>query len=65
MPKYNFVMSETDTYRAYFEAENIDQAKELLVKVNTCEIDTTDLPKFEKFGRDYEQEIAIDTLEEN
>jgi len=65
MPKYNFGMSETDIYRAYFQAENIDEARALLTKVMTGEIDTTDLPEFEKFGRDYEYEIAIETLEEN
>jgi len=65
MPKFTFMMSETDIYRANFEADNEEHALELLRKAKTLEIDTTDLPAFEKFGRDFEQIIDLDTLEEN
>jgi len=63
MNEYTFWLDETDTYKAVFTADSYDQALELLEKVQAFEIDITELPNFQKFGKNYEQTIAIDTLE--
>lgn len=64
MKNYVVWIDETDTYKMFFQAENIEQAKELLAKVVSGEIDTTDLPEMDKVGKNYELGVAMETLQE-
>jgi len=65
MKKFTFIMAETDTYVAVFEAENYQAALKQLRRVDDRELDTTELPGFEKWGKEYEFDIAVDTLRES
>jgi len=53
MKTYTFMYSETDTYRGYFEAESIEEAKKLLEQVEEGVWSISDLPKFGANGKDY------------
>jgi len=64
MKTYVVWFSETETYKMYFQAENIEQAKDLLNKVQDGEIDTMDLPEVDKKSKDYEVQISMETLQE-
>jgi len=64
MKTYSIWFSETDTYKMFFQAESLEEAEKLIYKVRSGELDTTDLPKMEKVGKNYEEEFATETLEE-
>lgn len=64
MKTYSIWFSEIDTYKMFFQAENLEEAQKLINKVSSGEIDTTDLPEMEKVGKKYEEEFAENTLEE-
>ena len=53
-----FWYSEEIVYKGYFTAENEDQAKELLKKVDDCEISFDDLPEF--FSKTKSFETTLD-----
>jgi SepF-like predicted cell division protein (DUF552 family) len=62
MPSYEFWYDETNTFKAWFEADNLEQAKELVSKVQDGELDITDLPEFQNKDKNYE--LLIDHLTE-
>jgi len=64
MKTYVVWFSETETYKMYFQAENLEHAKDLLDKVNAGDIDTMDLPEVDKNSKDYEIVLSMETLEE-
>jgi len=64
MKDFVFWRTETDVYKTYFKAESLEQAEKQLNRVRNGEIDVSDLLSFDSVGKDFEQEIAIDTLEE-
>ena len=62
MKQYTAWMSQTDTYKVYFKANNLEHAKELLGKVNEGDISFEELPEhFDKL-KSVEVEFALDTL---
>lgn len=63
MPTYTFWYSETATYKGYFTAENLEQAKELLAKTGR-EINAEDLPNWEQKLKEFEVEVSPETLAE-
>ena len=63
MAKYTFWYTEETTYEAGFEADSLEQAKELLEKLRACEIDVEDLTGFWNKDKDGGTCISIDTLE--
>lgn len=63
MKEFTVWMSQTDTYKIFFEAETIQQAKELLEKVNEGEISFEELPNVTDKLKNVEIEVAIDTLD--
>jgi hypothetical protein len=62
MPTYQFWYDETSTYKAWFTAENLEQAKELIDQVQDGETSLEDLPDFENRSKAFE--LLIDTVEE-
>jgi hypothetical protein len=62
MPTYEFWYSETDVYKAWFDAKNIRQAEKLLREVFYGEKSLDDLPNLDTNGKDYEYEYAPETL---
>lgn len=65
MPKtYTFWYSETYTYKGGFDAENLEEAKELLSKVFDGEIGIEELPEFWNKDKGYEADYSPETLEE-
>jgi len=64
MKVYTVWFSETDTYKMSFQAESLEQAKDLLDKVDAGEIDSMDLPQVDKVAKNYELEFALETLQE-
>lgn len=62
---FTFWYSETYTYKAWFEAESIEEARELLDQVWNSDLGMEgDLPKFGNKDKNFELEIATETLEE-
>ena len=62
---FTFWYSETVTYKGWFEAESIEQARELLEQVMSADIDMeADLPKFGFKDKGFELEIDLGTIEE-
>lgn len=43
MPRFTVWLSQTDTHKAWFDADSTEQAIEILEKLNTGEIDQTEL----------------------
>lgn len=64
MARYTVWYSETYTYKAWFEAESKEHAQELLEQVRGSEIDVEELPEFGNKDKNYELDIAVETLEE-
>lgn len=63
MATFEFWYSETDVYKAWFDAKNSRQAEKLLKQVfETGEKSLGDLPNFDSNGKDYESEYAPETL---
>lgn len=64
MRSYSVWYSETDTYKAYFEAENLEEAKKIIESVRTGETNFSELLNAETSSKEYEIEIYLDTLQE-
>jgi hypothetical protein len=62
MPTYEFWYNETYTYKAWFTAEDKDQALKMIESVEQGNLDIEDLPKFGKKDKNYE--IELDAIEE-
>jgi hypothetical protein len=52
--RYSFWYSEVQTYKGYFNAENEDEANEMLKLVNTGDISLEDLSGFQTKIKEYE-----------
>jgi hypothetical protein len=52
--RYSFWYSEVDTFKGYFNAENIEQADEMLKLLNNGDIGLEDLSNFTRVSKDYE-----------
>jgi len=63
MKKYSAYMSETNVFKVYFEAQDDQQATEMLRMVNDGEIDVDALPNSFSKLKDVQTEFAFDTLE--
>jgi len=63
MTMYTFWYTEEVTYKAGFEAESPEQAKELLEGIQSGEAYVDDLPEFWNKHKDGSLYIGIDTLE--
>lgn len=64
MPEFEIWYSETYTYKAWFTANDKEQALELLEQVESDEIEMDDLPGFGKKDKSYEIEMDLPSLEE-
>ena len=62
MPAYEFWYNETYTYKAWFTADDKDQALKMIESVEQGNLDIEDLPEFGKKDKNYE--IELDTIEE-
>jgi hypothetical protein len=62
MPTYEFWYNETYTYKAWFTADDKDQALKMIESVEQGNLDIEDLPEFGKKDKNYE--IELDTIEE-
>ena len=62
MKKFTVWKSETDIYKLWFEADNLEHAKELIAKYNSGELET--LPNQQDSLKSVEMEIDTFTLEE-
>lgn len=63
MATYEFWYNEVETFKGYFEAETPEEAQELLGKVSQGLMDTTDLEGWDTRAKDYQLEIAFDTVQ--
>lgn len=64
MPTYEFWYDETTTYKAWFDAENLEEAEKLLDRVQDGEMNIDDLPEFGNKDKGYEVALEHSTLEE-
>ncbi len=64
MAKYTVWYSETYTYKAWFEADSMEHAQELLGQVRDSEIEVEELPEFGNKDKNYELDVAVESLEE-
>lgn len=64
MPKYFVRFDVVEGWKATFEADNLEHAKELLQQVSEDEISIGDLPNFDDRNSGIEVEIYEDSLEE-
>lgn len=62
MPTYEFWYSETDTYKAWFDAKNSRQAEKLLREVFDGDKVLGDLPNFDNNSKDYDADYSPETL---
>ena len=62
MPVYEFWYDETNTFKAWITADSLEQAEELVNKVQDGNLEMEDLPGFENRSKAYE--LLIDTVEE-
>lgn len=62
MPTYEFWYDETYTFKAWFEADTEEQARELVSEVENGNLDITELPDFQNKDKNYE--LLIDGLTE-
>jgi hypothetical protein len=65
MPTFEFWYDETYTYKAWFDAENLEEAKKLLDKVTDGEINIDQLPEFGNKDKGYKVSFEHATIEEN
>lgn len=70
MPEFTFWYTETQGYRAWFTADSLEQARELLGKVECGELDMEELPEFGSKTKYYELttediDIAVYTIAES
>jgi hypothetical protein len=64
MKHYSVWYSETDVYKAYFQAENLEEAKKIIESVRNGETNFSELLGAETVSKEYEIEIDLDTLDE-
>ena len=64
MARFSVWYDESSTFKAWFEADSIEHARELISQVQECELDIEDLPAFINKDKNYGIEIAVDTIEE-
>jgi hypothetical protein len=62
MPVYEFWYDETNTFKAWITADSLEQAEELVNKVQDGNLEMEDLPGFENRSKAYE--LLIDTVEQ-
>lgn len=65
MKRYTVWMDVTETWKVYFEANDLEHAKQLLQQLNTYEIDVDDVPEYFEKNKGIEKQYALDTLEEH
>lgn len=63
MATFSFWYDETETHKAWFEADSIEHARELIEQVRQCELDIEELPNFVNKSKDYGIDIALETIE--
>lgn len=64
MKRYTVWMDVTETWKTYFEANDLEHAKQILRQLNSFEIDVTDVPEYFEKNKGIEKQYALDTLEE-
>ncbi len=64
MELFEFWYTESATYRAYFKADSLEEATELLRQANDGEIMFDDLPDFTDQQRGNDLDVDLDTLKE-
>ena len=64
MPTYELWYSESYTYKAWFEADNKEEAIKLLEKVQNGDLIIDDLPEFGRKDKGYELDIEPSEVEE-
>lgn len=64
MKRYTVWLDVTETWKAYFEAEDLEQAKQIVQQLNTFELDVDDVPSYFEKNKGIEKQYAVETLEE-
>lgn len=64
MKTYVIWYRETDTYKAFLEANNYAEAERKLRAVMRGDLDITEVTNNSASGKDYELEVDLSTLEE-
>ena len=64
MPRFYFWYSETTTNKAYFDAENLDEAKAMMSAIENGETYIDDLSSFNSSTKDGNIDIEYSTLSE-
>lgn len=64
MATYEIWYNEVETFKAYFEAETEEEARELIEKVRDGIIDYTDIEGWESRAKDYSLDVGLDTLKQ-
>jgi hypothetical protein len=64
MATFEFWYDETYTYKAWFTADNEEQAMEMLEKVEQGEADITELPNFGNKDKSYELLFDVSSVKE-
>jgi len=64
MPTFEFWYDETYTYKAWFKADNEEQAIDWLNKVELGEMDITELPDFGNKDKSYELLFDVSSVKE-
>lgn len=64
MKTYKFWYRETDTYKAFIEANTYAEAERKLKGVMRGDFDITEVTNNSASGKDYELDIDLSTLEE-
>ena len=64
MKDYTVWMNVTEVWKVWFKAENMEQAKEIIAKLETGDIDPDDIENYRGVNKGIDTEYALDTLEE-
>jgi len=64
MKRYTVWMDVTETFKVYFEAKDLEDAKRIVQELNTSDLDVDDVHEYFKKNKGIEKEYAVDTLEE-
>jgi hypothetical protein len=65
MSKHEFWYDETITYKGWFEAENTEEAQEMLDALQAGNLSFDDLPEFQSKDKNYTLEVDKPTRMEN
>ena len=65
MSTFEFWYDETYTYKGWFEAENAEEAQEMLDGLEAGNLTFDDLPKFQSKDKNYTLEVEKPTRTEN